>query len=243
MKVLYGIIMLMCIFAKTYGMEISPSIAERKQTIQENGSKKTYPCEVCSKTFGTKGILKIHMNAHTGKKYPCTICGKEFTQQGNVRTHMKRVHEKKRRYTCDDCGHTFFATNDLKTHVVLVHQGQEEKSYKCDYCNGAFNSLGRLNEHKERHEKAQMLEKDEIIESGVIEQVPALSFLASVAQSEQARGTEPRFFQALEEASRDIPTLPTRTERSVAPSQALRMSIASLLNQPEKALSSTNALD
>lgn len=205
MKVLYSSIMLLGIFTKTFGMEKDSLVLEQKEALEQSEIKKHYKCDVCGKTFGTRGVLKVHKGTHLEPQYSCDMCEKKFTQKTNVKTHKDRVHLKKRPFKCDQCGHTFFVVTELKTHCALVHQNQAEKLFKCDRCNAAFNNLGRFNQHKERHIQAPIVEEDAILESGAVEDsrasVNPLFFLADVAQSARAGGSEPEFFQAIEEAN------------------------------------------
>jgi len=54
-----------------------------------SGERKATTCEVCGKTFSTKGNLKTHMKLHFGvKEYQCDVCHKEFTQKFTLKCHM-----------------------------------------------------------------------------------------------------------------------------------------------------------
>ena len=69
----------------------------KENTVDEknpNTNLVTYTCDICSKTYKFKRILKRHIaSVHEKVKYPCNQCDKHFTQRGDVKRHVESVHE------------------------------------------------------------------------------------------------------------------------------------------------------
>ena len=53
-------------------------------------NEKNHRCDVCSKGFSSKIVLKDHMNIHTGEKpYKCKFCSSCFASRGNHAMHER----------------------------------------------------------------------------------------------------------------------------------------------------------
>ena len=53
-------------------------------------NEKNHRCDVCSKGFSSKTVLKDHMNIHTGEKpYKCKFCSSCFASRGNHAMHER----------------------------------------------------------------------------------------------------------------------------------------------------------
>lgn len=108
--------------------------------------KDNYKCLICEKEFGSKFILKCHMETHsTGKSYTCEVCGRRFKHARSLTTH-KRVHTGKNNSTCEFCGKKFIRPNDLVVHRRM-HTG--ERPYQCHLCDGAFKQKAHVTKHME----------------------------------------------------------------------------------------------
>ena len=58
--------------------------------------KEHFTCNVCHKTFSTKGTMARHIIIHTGQKpIKCNFCEKAFTQQHHLERHM-RIHTEEK---------------------------------------------------------------------------------------------------------------------------------------------------
>ena len=113
------------------------------------GSRPSFKCPHCEKSFSHKPYLKIHqISKHLKIKYPCPIegCGKFLTTRYLLNSHIKLVHESNVRYQCRQCEKSFKIHHDLKQHIKAVHEG---KKVQCSFCERDF---GRPSD-KNRHER------------------------------------------------------------------------------------------
>ncbi|XP_058469220.1 zinc finger protein 771-like [Solea solea] len=116
--------------------------------IREIRSKKSHMCNICEKSFVSKGHLIIHERTHTGEKpYICNICMKSFAEKGNLVNHM-RTHTSERPYSCETCGKCFRQIAPLIQHRK-THTG--EKPYVCSVCNACFGLKSTLIKHTRTH--------------------------------------------------------------------------------------------
>ena len=52
--------------------EYEMELGQNRETLLKNNIK--YKCDICQKSFSTKGILKVHKRRHTGEKpFKCDI--------------------------------------------------------------------------------------------------------------------------------------------------------------------------
>ena len=60
-------------------------------------------CQICHKSFHTKGSLKQHGDIHAEvKKFPCLLCNKTFSRVGYLKTH-KLAHTGEKPHQCTSC--------------------------------------------------------------------------------------------------------------------------------------------
>ncbi|KAK8809912.1 hypothetical protein WA158_000855 [Blastocystis sp. Blastoise] len=121
---------------------------------QYNGPSLRYTClyEGCTKSFSTKGSLRIHMRSHNNvqKKYICQIpgCNKEFQSISGFNKH-KRSHIQNQQYPCTamNCNKVFKSKQGLQLHILNIHQSK--KPYPCEYpnCNKSFSRRCDLHLH------------------------------------------------------------------------------------------------
>ena len=68
---------------------------------------RTFPCDLCTKRFGTKFGLKQHQSEHTGKYiYYCKVCSKGYNQKLHWEEHENRHANIK--YSCRYCQQDYF---------------------------------------------------------------------------------------------------------------------------------------
>ncbi|XP_034245555.1 myoneurin-like [Thrips palmi] len=62
---------------------------------EKHGSKKKYPCHICSKVFGWSTDLKRHILIHTGERpFKCKLCPSSFTRNFLLQKHESKVHHR-----------------------------------------------------------------------------------------------------------------------------------------------------
>lgn len=147
----------------------------QKEDVQVSviGLEKKFMCDFCSKRFGTKNELSVHLRVHTGEKpYECELCNKKFSQKGQLQNHYKmhitidtsqnkveplsdltltqklintsKLNESEYEHPCDICEKRF-ATQALLSVHLRVHT--KEKPYECELCQKKFSQVGNLKTH------------------------------------------------------------------------------------------------
>ena len=81
--------------------DMSDEDAPNETTLQESEGTykvKTWPCEICHKTFRSSGYLKQHMVIHTIERRTCEFCGKILKNPNGRRIHegLHRETDSKR---------------------------------------------------------------------------------------------------------------------------------------------------
>ena len=103
----------------------------------------TLICDICSKTFSNKYLLKYHIPTHdTGSEDTnCNICSKTFSNKYILKTHM-HTHDPdyiNKRHICSECSRSFSTKAVLKKHIMGEHS--DEKFTPCSICGLAFKSF------------------------------------------------------------------------------------------------------
>jgi len=130
---------------------------------------KMFVCEFCSKSFGTKTNLSMHIYRihNKGNILKCDQCSYEISDHGSMKKH-KRTHTGERPYVCHICSKTFTTNSHMNRHFKGVHLGENvnkfhtgernkiqksyytgEKNHLCDICSKAFSTRQTLTIHKE----------------------------------------------------------------------------------------------
>lgn len=98
------------------------------------GDGRTVACEKCTKTYGSKQALSLHVLAdHEHFRYACE-CGKVFVYEKNLTAH-EVVCGKKSAYMCHFCGKRLKTKTTLKKHE-LSHV--EKNTWVCPKCGKKF---------------------------------------------------------------------------------------------------------
>ena len=111
-------------------------------------------CTLCEKSYKHRDDLKVHLLWHSGQRpYECNVCSKKFYSRKILRRHCSYVHDKVKRYQvqrfqCNICDKRFTNSTSLKRHMY-IHCG--EKPFKCSICPKAYTNKALLNQHLVSH--------------------------------------------------------------------------------------------
>uniref|UniRef100_A0A8C2D0N3 Zinc finger protein n=1 Tax=Cyprinus carpio TaxID=7962 RepID=A0A8C2D0N3_CYPCA len=148
-----------------------------KRHMSTHSEKRTYTCDICSRSFKRLDQTAAHKISHSeDKPYKCKWSWKEFAHSNVYKNHKKThsedrpfqceeckalfrtpfflqrpplIHTSERTFKCDQCDATFKHKDTLHVHIQVVHDGH--KKYKCDLCEKAFVTPSVLKSHKKTH--------------------------------------------------------------------------------------------
>lgn len=133
------------------------SFMNKKNISQQNATEivqnSKFKCDVCGKSFRSKGHLNRHCLTHFGAKpYLCENCGAGFNQRSSLKTHTL-IHKKVTPFTCKWCGQQFRHKQTLLNHVMSIHGyvNEMDNLYECDKCKKKFINKAKLRRHYRSH--------------------------------------------------------------------------------------------
>ena len=114
---------------------------------QHTPGRKRFPCKYCGNIFTESRSLREHVNCthETTEVFSCEVCHKTFLTRGRLRRHMY-IHGEFRLF-CKYCGKGFHLKDNMNKHIDLVHEKKNQSRFKCEYCSKAFNVKGNLMQH------------------------------------------------------------------------------------------------
>ncbi|XP_017004664.2 zinc finger protein 331 [Drosophila takahashii] len=134
-----------------------------------NRSRRSYPCPLCHRPFGTRHNLKRHYMIHTGEKpFSCSKCRKPFRECSTLKKHMV-THVRDRWYKCLRCPSKFrdyLDYADHKTSHLEQLSSQKSSTYEsdddgessvedcleCCECQQRFTELDAYTAHLKQHD-------------------------------------------------------------------------------------------
>ena len=95
----------------------------------------------CGRKFSQKRVLRDHMcSAHgVGEPFKCSICSKVFGSMGILSRHIKIVHQKEKAFICQEpgCGKKFGQKPALQDHMRSAHGAAKLVCMKAE-CSATF---------------------------------------------------------------------------------------------------------
>lgn len=125
----------------------SHDLPKSTKTVQE----RKWNCSHCGKMFGSESNLKEHVNqVHLRKpgEFMCHLCPKSYTRAGRLQAHLN-THYGIRPYSCRSCLTAFYGKASLIEHQKKCEGGVTVR-FKCQLCQGYFNSQVELKNHRTR---------------------------------------------------------------------------------------------
>ena len=112
-----------------------------------NVGKKSFTCDICSKSFTQKKVWKFHTETvhKEQKSFECVFCKEGFTVKSSLKSHVESVHKGKKPFQCNVCIHRFSKKSNLIAHNKRVHEG--DRPFKCDKCRSSFVLKATLTKH------------------------------------------------------------------------------------------------
>ena len=127
------------------------TLSSSSESVMHNGKHtldKSFPCDICGKSFTTRWSVVRHKKLHTGEKpFQCDICQKSFTYSWNLTTH-RQTHTSDNTFKCNICQKSFTYPWNLTAHIQ-THTS--ENTFQCDICQKSFTYPWNLTAHRQTH--------------------------------------------------------------------------------------------
>ncbi|KAH8384267.1 hypothetical protein KR200_002581 [Drosophila serrata] len=130
-------------------------------------TRRSYPCPLCHRPFGTRHNLKRHYMIHTGEKpFSCSKCRKPFRECSTLKKHMA-THIRDRWYKCLRCpakfrdyleyaDHKSNHLEQLRDRKSSNYESDDESSVEdwleCCECQQRFTELEAYTLHLKKHD-------------------------------------------------------------------------------------------
>ena len=148
------------------------SLSFVKSTVTRKPDSKHAVCDVCSKTFSNKYILKTHKKSPRGCNpkgnvkivnfVTCITCGQDKKAKRILRHERlcrmlddeRAAYYARTKVECEKCHKILSARHKLVRHIKTVHNNRKE--FQCEYCEHKDNRSDNMKTHmKNNHSKLQ----------------------------------------------------------------------------------------
>lgn len=122
-----------------------PSSPISQHQTETEALRKHFYCDICSKGFGMKHHLIVHLRTHTGQRdFQCEVCSKHFAQSSHLNVHLK-IHRGDKAFACAHCEKRFLHRGDLHRHLKT----HRELPFSCAGCCRRFSDESTKELHEE----------------------------------------------------------------------------------------------
>ena len=116
-----------------------------------HNTSKSWICDCCGSRFGSKSLLRTHLNIHLPPKFSCLECCKKFVKANDLNAHKKR-HQGILNEVCKLCNKGYATKRGLTNHVTQRHFAK----FHCEVtgCSSIISSKSKYKDHlKSVHKK------------------------------------------------------------------------------------------
>ena len=128
--------------------------------------QKAEKCQLCEKSFSTKGLKKHAKLQHSCK---CDHCNLMFVNLSYLKYHLKKSHDVIPEIECERCHKKFGG----KFQIPLRHQKfcQKDKStrHKCEFCMESFQLSRNLKKHQRQMHREEVIHKCDFCGQSIID--------------------------------------------------------------------------